>query len=240
MSIPDIYNAPRIVVTIEIRADQAVVRNQAYNATRTIPLGGNETPADPAGLFGTVRGRIENDALAIESRDYPASAWGLGAATQIMGAGADVPSSERKTVTERFSVSGDDGLTLVYEYTVNDPAYLTEPFRHRIEMARLPTMRRSIRSTATSRAPRSSRATEGAERVEHRSRIQRCTRASSRCGHQPRDRRAIGDLLVGVEHPLRAGRRWWPAAAVSTDPSPSVSTNRGMSRIGLAPPAWPP
>ena len=34
--------------------------------------------------------------------------------------------------------SGDDGLTLVYEYAVNDPVYLAEPFSHRIEMARLP------------------------------------------------------------------------------------------------------
>lgn len=137
MSIPDIYNAPSYVVTIEIGDDEAVVRNQAYKVTRTIPLQGNAARADPAGRFGTVRGRIENDALVIESRDYPPSAWGLGAATQIMGAGADVPSSEQKTVVERFSASAD-GLTLVYSYTVTDPVYLREPFTHRVEMARLP------------------------------------------------------------------------------------------------------
>lgn len=137
MSIPDIYNAPSYVVTIELGADSAVVRNQAYNVTRTIPLGGSAARADTTGKFGRVRGRIENDALVIESSGYPASAWGLGAATQIMGAGADVPSSERKTVVERFSTSAN-GLTLVYEYTVNDPVYLREPFSHRVEMARLP------------------------------------------------------------------------------------------------------
>jgi Family of unknown function (DUF6152) len=137
MSIPDIYNAPSYVVTIEIDEDKAVVRNQAYNVTRTVPLNGTEASADSAGKFGTVRGRIEGAVLMIESRGYPASAWGLGAATQIMGGGADVPSSEQKTVIERFSAS-DNGLTLIYEYTVADPVYLTEPFSHRVEMARLP------------------------------------------------------------------------------------------------------
>ncbi len=137
MSIPDIYNAPSYIVTIEIAANQAVVRNQAYKVVRTIPLDGSEAPADPKQQFGIVRGRIDNGALVVESRAYPASAWGLGAATQLMGAGADVPSSVEKTVVERFSVS-PDGLKLVYEYTVEDPVYLAAPFSHRVEWARLP------------------------------------------------------------------------------------------------------
>jgi hypothetical protein len=137
MSIPDVFNAPSYVVTLEIADGHAVVRNQAYNIVRTIPLDGSAAPADPGGLFGVVSGSIEEEALVVESRDYPASAWGLGAATQIMGAGADVPSSEQKTVVERFSVS-EDGLTLIYEYTVADPVYLDALFSHRVEMARLP------------------------------------------------------------------------------------------------------
>ena len=136
MSIPDIYNAPSYIVTIEISANQAVVRNQAYKVVRTIPLDGSEAPADPKQQFGIVRGRIDNGALVIESRGYPASAWGLGAATQIQGAGADVPSSVQKTVVERFSASAD-GLELVYEYTVQDPVYLAAPFTHRVEWVRL-------------------------------------------------------------------------------------------------------
>ena len=136
MSIPDIYNAPTYIVTIEIADKQAVVRNQAYKVVRTIPLDGSEAPADPKQQFGIVRGRIDNGTLVIESRAYPASAWGLGAATQVMGAGADVPSSTEKTVVERFSVSSD-GLKLAYEYTVKDPVYLSAPFTHRVEWARL-------------------------------------------------------------------------------------------------------
>jgi hypothetical protein len=136
MSIPDIYNAPSYIVTIEIADNRAVVSNQAYKVVRTIPLDGSEAPADPKQQFGIVRGRIDDGALVIESRAYPASAWGLGAATQIMGAGADVPSSAQKTVVERFSVS-PDGLELTYEYTVQDPVYLAAPFTHRVRWARI-------------------------------------------------------------------------------------------------------
>jgi hypothetical protein len=137
MSIPDLFNAPSYVVTLEIGQDRAVVSNQAYNVVRAVPLDGTEAAADPAGVLGVVSGRIEGEGLVIESRGYPPSLWGLGAATQIMGAGADVPSSAEKTVVERFSVS-EDGVTLIYEYTVDDPVYLSEPFSHRVEMARLP------------------------------------------------------------------------------------------------------
>jgi hypothetical protein len=137
MSIPDIFTAPRYVVTIEIDESRAVVSNQLYNVVRTAGLDGTARTADPDGRFGTISGRIEGDALVLESRDYPASAWGLGSATQLMGAGADVPASAQKTVVERFTVS-EDGLTLTYAFTVDDPVYLTEPFSHSFEMARLP------------------------------------------------------------------------------------------------------
>ena len=87
--------------------------SSAYDVHRTVPLGTEFAPADPDGQWGRVRGRIEGETLIVDSRDYPVSKWGLGAATQINGGGADVPSSEQKTLTERFSVS-EDALTLIY------------------------------------------------------------------------------------------------------------------------------
>jgi hypothetical protein len=83
-----------------------------------------------------ISGRIEGDTLVVESDSYPASRWGLGAATQVNGGGADVPSSAQKTLQERFSTD-DDGLTLVYEYTLFDPVYMAEPYSARIEMPRV-------------------------------------------------------------------------------------------------------
>jgi hypothetical protein len=136
MSIPVIFNAPGYFVDIRFDGEQVVVRNQAYDIARTVPLTDTWAPADPNGTFGTVRGKIEGNTLIIESRDYPVSKWGLGAATQINGGGADVPSSAQKTVTERYSVS-EDGQTLLFEYTLYDPVYMSRPHTARIPIARV-------------------------------------------------------------------------------------------------------
>jgi hypothetical protein len=136
MSIPVIFNAPGYFVDIRFGGDNVVIRNEAYDVNRTVPLGDEFMAADPDGYWGRVRGHIDGNTLVVESRDYPVSKWGLGAATQINGGGADVPSSEQKTLTERFSVS-DDALTLIYEYTLFDPVYMREPHNARIEIARV-------------------------------------------------------------------------------------------------------
>src|SRR5690606_29159528 len=136
MSIPVVFNAPSYFVDIRFGDGSVVIRNEAYDVHRTVPLGTAFNPADPDGQWGRVRGRIDGDALIVESRDYPPSRWGLGAATQINGGGADVPSSEQKTVTERFSVS-DGAMRLSYEYTLFDPVYMREPYTARIEMPRV-------------------------------------------------------------------------------------------------------
>ena len=54
-----------------------------------------------------------------------------------MHGGAVIPSSNRKTLKERFSVTPDGG-TLVYAYTLYDPVYMTEPFEGRVELTRVP------------------------------------------------------------------------------------------------------
>jgi hypothetical protein len=136
MSIPVVFNAPSYYVDIRFGTDNVVVYNQAYDIKRTVPLTGQSAPADPEGRFGVVRGRIDGNALVIESRDYPVSKWGLGAATQINGGGADVPSSAQKTVTERYTVS-EDGLTLIFEYDLFDPVYMRAPHHARIEMPKV-------------------------------------------------------------------------------------------------------
>jgi hypothetical protein len=79
----------------------------------------------------------EDGALVVESRGFAPSKWGVGAETTLFGGGTDVPSSEQKEVIERFSVS-EDGETLLYEYTVNDPVYMSEPYSGRIQLTRVP------------------------------------------------------------------------------------------------------
>ncbi len=126
------YNVPGVFLVpyqfdIRLTNDEAIIRHEAYNITRRVPLGTQPRQVEPTGRFGAARARIEGDALVIESSGYPASAWGLALAVDINGLGADIPSSNQKTVVERFSVSSD-GLTLNVQYTVNDPVYLTGPY----------------------------------------------------------------------------------------------------------------
>lgn len=126
------YNVPvafLVPYQFDIRIDnrEAVIRQEAYNVTRRIPLGPDWARVEPTGVFGKARARIEGNELVIESGSYPASGWGLAAAVDENGLGADIPSSAQKTVIERFSVS-DDGLTLTVRYTVDDPVYLTMPY----------------------------------------------------------------------------------------------------------------
>lgn len=52
------------------------------------------------------------------------------------GVGADVPSSARKEFTERYRLS-DDGQTLMVEYTIADPVYLTGPYTSSTGWSRL-------------------------------------------------------------------------------------------------------
>jgi hypothetical protein len=137
MSVPDIVLAPFYLFEIELEDDRAVLHHEAYDIVRTVPLDGDTAPADPSGHFGRARGRVDGDSLVVESGQYPASKWGLGAEVQPFGAGADVPSSELKTVTERYSVT-PDGRTLVLEYTVHDPKYMKQPYTGRVELTRVP------------------------------------------------------------------------------------------------------
>lgn len=134
-SIPSVFNAPYLS-ELRIGSDSVFVRNEAYDVRRTIPLGDSFASVNPNGSFGEARARVEGDTLIIESRGYPPSGWGLGIATHVDGGGADIPSSEQKTVVERYSVS-DDGQTLTLAYTLSDPAYLTRPYDGRIELQRV-------------------------------------------------------------------------------------------------------
>jgi hypothetical protein len=135
INVPDVYSAPFFLFDLRVDAGQAVLRHEAYDTVRTVPLSGAAAGAEPSGRFGIVSGRIENGTLIVDSRDYPASAWGLG--IEEMHGGGVIPSSDRKTLTERFSVT-PDGRTLVYAYTLYDPVYMTEPYTGRVELTRVP------------------------------------------------------------------------------------------------------
>lgn len=137
MGVPEIFHAPFYLYEISLSDQAAVLTTEAYEIRRTVPLDGSQAPADDTGAHGIVKGHIEGNSLVIESTGFRASRWGLGAATQRNGGGADVPSSDQKTLTERYTTS-DDGRSLFYDYTLNDPVYLTQPYSYRITFQRVP------------------------------------------------------------------------------------------------------
>ena len=134
-NVPAVFHSPYLF-DIQIMARQAVVRHEAYNVTRTVPLNSEPSRAEPSGVFGMVTGRIDGDELVIESSGFPASGWGLGVAGTTNGAGADVPSSAQKKLIERYSASSD-GRTLTVGYILEDPIYLTEPYSDYVELTRV-------------------------------------------------------------------------------------------------------
>lgn len=134
-NVPAVFHSP-YMFEIQIASREVIVRHEAYNVTRTVPLNAEPRPAEPSGVFGMVTGRMDGDQLIIESSDFPASRWGLGVAGTTNGAGADVPSSDQKKLIERYSAS-DDGATLTVSYTLEDPVYLTEPYSNSVELTRV-------------------------------------------------------------------------------------------------------
>ena len=99
------------------------------------PLSFTEAVASPE-EFGRRTARIEADALVIESAGFSENPAGLASDWDRIGRGRNMPGSAQKRFVERYAVS-DDGTTLVLEYTLEDPVYLSEPFTARVEWDRL-------------------------------------------------------------------------------------------------------
>jgi hypothetical protein len=87
--------------------------------------------------FGKRIARYEDDTLIIESSEFPALSAGLASGWDPNGNGADIPSSEQKALVERYSLSAD-GSQLTVEYTVTDPAFLTEAYTGKVTWHRMP------------------------------------------------------------------------------------------------------
>lgn len=135
MNIPDIFNAPYLF-DVQVTGNEITIHNQPWEVERKIPLTGAAFVTAPQGAFGVVKGRIDGATVVLDSEGFPPSRWGLGGATQFLGSGTDLPSSAQKKVTERFSLSAD-GLTLNYDYTLEDPVYLTQPFSGHLQFTRV-------------------------------------------------------------------------------------------------------
>jgi hypothetical protein len=101
--------------------DHVVILNEMVHDARVIPLDGRPHLTVVRQWAGDGRGHWEGDTLVVESRNFTDRT-----ASFDPGATAGLGSGETLHLTERFTRVDDD--TLLYEYTVDDPATFTRPF----------------------------------------------------------------------------------------------------------------
>jgi hypothetical protein len=97
--------------------DHVVILNEMVHDARVVPI---TTRPHSGGRrwLGESRGRWEGDTLVVETRNFTANGTGT--------IGLRVPPSEQMRLTERFTLR--DARTLLYQFTVDDPATWTRPW----------------------------------------------------------------------------------------------------------------
>jgi hypothetical protein len=100
--------------------DYVVIHNEMVHNARVVPIGAKATANVPT-WNGNSRGRWDGNTLVVETKGF-------------RGQTAFQNSSENLQLTERFTRVDAD--TLIYEFTVNDPATWTKPWTAQIPMTR--------------------------------------------------------------------------------------------------------
>ena len=101
--------------------DHVVVVNEMVHDARIIPLDGRPHLNGIRQWMGDARGHWDGDTLVVESLNYTSKT-----SSYDPGTTGGLGSGETLHLTERFTRLDED--TLLYEYTVDDPATFTRPF----------------------------------------------------------------------------------------------------------------
>ena len=115
-------------------SDHVVILNEMVHDARVIPLDdGSHLPNELRQWHGDSRGRWDGDTLVVESRNFTDKTASFDSTTlSALGTGTTL------RLTERFTRVSED--TLLYEYTVDDPATFTRPFTVALPMRRAETL----------------------------------------------------------------------------------------------------
>jgi hypothetical protein len=134
-NLPSILFVPYLY-DVRLDGNELLLHHEYFDIERTVMLG-SEAPDGSEPDFGQRVGRFTGDAIVIESTNFPPNRAGLAASLELNGNGFDVPSSEQKRFTERYT-GNEDGGELTVEYTLEDPVYLSEPYSSEIVFHRVP------------------------------------------------------------------------------------------------------
>jgi len=120
--------------TITVERDRVVMNVDWMESQRIIYLDSRRhPPASQTFLHGHSVGRWEGKTLVVDTTNFTEHANGLS---------LSMPASAQRRLTERFVVS-DDGKTLIYSGTVEDPVYLVRPVQWSGKWEYRPNMRHS-------------------------------------------------------------------------------------------------
>lgn len=107
-----------VATNIKIDKDKATIKTDWMDTVRTVYLDGRKHPAaTQTFLHGHSVGKWDGKVLEVETTNFKEHQSGLS---------TTMPSSTQKKLIERFEL-GEDGKTLKYSGTVEDPVYLTGP-----------------------------------------------------------------------------------------------------------------
>ena len=98
--------------------DKITIRYEILDVERTVHMGTTEHASGvELSHLGHSIGWFEGETLVVDTALFAPAQWGIG---------NGVSSSEQKHLVERFTLL-DDGHRLKFDYTIEDPVYLTEP-----------------------------------------------------------------------------------------------------------------
>ena len=120
-----------VATSIDVQKDKVVIKTDWMETERTVYLDGRKHPA-PAQTFlhGHSVGHWEGMVLVVETTNFKEHPSGLT---------TTLPSSTQKKLVERFEL-GEDGKTLKYSGTLEDPVYLTAPGQFNAQLEYRPGM----------------------------------------------------------------------------------------------------
>jgi hypothetical protein len=120
-----------VASNIKVEKDKVTIKTDWMDTVRTVYLDGRQhPPASQAFLHGHSVGRWEGKVLVVETTNFKEHPSGLS---------TTLPSSTQKKLVERFEL-GEDGKTLKYSGTVEDPVYLAAPGQFSATFEYRPTM----------------------------------------------------------------------------------------------------
>jgi hypothetical protein len=128
--------APTVMVypvasNIKVSKDKVVIKTDWMDTERTVYMDGRKHPAaNQTFLHGHSVGKWEGKVLVVETTNFKEHKSGLT---------TTLPGSTQKKLIERFEL-GEDGKTLKYSGTVEDPVYLTAPGQFSATWEYRPTM----------------------------------------------------------------------------------------------------